>query len=366
MANEHRYCAIMAGGAGTRFWPASRKAWPKPFINLMGDKPLVRQTLERHEQLIPAANSFFVLGKHLVEPALASSPNLGPEAMVVEPIARNTLGAVLLAMAEVLRRDPEGLLAILPADHLVGNPELYGRVMNAAFQLAESHTVCLGINPTRPETGYGYICEGDPLSTTHVLIHPTITPAHVKRFVEKPDLETASGYLAQGGYYWNSGMFIFKASLFMKQLENADPLYADTCFRLMELLSADTPDEEAMVRAMAPLPNKNIDKAVMELCDNMVVIPAHFPWSDVGSWDSLYDERDKAHASFLHGDVINEDGEGNVVVSRDQAPMVVVRGLSNVVVVSTSDAVLVCPRGEGQQVGEIVKKLKNSGRDELL
>lgn len=365
MGRNHRFCAILAGGAGTRFWPASRRARPKPFISLFGDRPLLRLTVERHETLIPVENRLLVLGKHLVQPARACLPGLGRNAFVVEPIARNTLGAVILAVAEVLRRDEEGVLAMLPADHLIGNPELYQRVMDAAFELAEAHTVCLGINPTRPETGYGYINEGKPLDTGGFSMHPSLVPAHVERFVEKPDLGTATSYLAQGGYYWNSGMFVFKASSFIEQLANADPLYARTCRTLVDLLSQDPRDAQAITRALEPLPNQNVDKAVMERCDNLVVIPAHFPWSDVGSWDSLFEQR-TASDNFLHGDVLTFDGTGNVVVARPGAPTVVVRGLSDVVVVSTPDAVLVCPRGEGQKVGDVVKELKKRGRDELL
>ncbi len=358
-----RWAAIMAGGAGTRFWPASRRAAPKPFINIVGETPLIHLTVQRMLPLVGAEGLFFVIGEHLVEATRAAVPSEVSDNQVVEPIARNTLGAVLLAMARVAAADPSGRVAILPSDHLVSKLDLYHHVMRTAYELAGKYTVCLGIAPTRPETGYGYIKEGAALPSAEG--SAGLPAHHVDRFVEKPDLAKAKGFLAEGGYYWNSGMFIFAVDVFLEQIRKIDTGLAATAEELTAIFRTGNPDPDDLRRALEPLPNLNIDRAVMEKADNMAVIPSHFPWSDVGSWDSVYEERGEAE-NYSSGDVLLESASGNVVVSSEVGPMVAVQGVSDLIVVATGDAVLVARRGKGQDVGRLVDSLKKKGRNELL
>ena len=364
MSNHKCFAAIMAGGAGTRFWPASRRAAPKPFISIVGDTPLIHLTVQRMLPLVGAKRVFFVIGEHLVDATRASVPAEVSGNLVVEPIARNTLGAVLLAMANVAAADPRGRLAVLPSDHLVSKLDLYHRVMRTAYELAERHTVCLGIAPGRPETGYGYIKEGSALPPVDAA--GMLPACRVERFVEKPDLQRAKGFLTEGGYYWNSGMFILAVDVFLHQLRTVDPGLAETARELTALFKAGSPDPDDLRRVLEPLPDLNIDRAVMEKADNMAVIPSHFPWSDVGSWDSVYDERAADGENYASGDVLLESATGNVVVAAPEGPFIAVQGVSDLIVVATGDAVLVARRGSGQDVGRLVDSLKKKGRDELL
>jgi len=363
--DQGRYAAILAGGAGTRFWPASRRGMPKPFIELLGGRPLIHETAARIEPVVGCEGLLYVLGEHLL-PALDDSMPAGwADNRVAEPIPRNTLGAVLLAMGWVHARDPEAKLAILPADHVIPDIELYGKTMDQAFALAGEHVVTLGIVPTYPETGYGYI-KSTTSEVGEVDSRGLDAALRVDRFVEKPDLKTARTFLGEGGYYWNSGMFVFSVASFLDVVAKVDPYYAQVVHEVAGLCSQPEPDSGALRRLLEPLPNMNIDKAVVEQCDNLAVIPARFAWSDVGSWDSAYDQRPDGTDNLAIGDVLVRGGSGNVVVSGKGGPLVAVRGLSDVVVVATGDAVLVAPRGEGQAVREVVEELKRTGRDELL
>jgi len=284
--------------------------------------------------------------------------------IIAEPVARNTLGAVLLAVALVHAKDPDGRLAILPADHIIPDVALFQDTLRAAFELTDDYVVTLGVVPSYPETGYGYIKAGGPLPSTG--IQGLADAALVERFVEKPDEATATRFLAEGGYYWNAGMFVLRTSTFLETLLAREPYYAEVVTRAAELFRTGSADAEHLRPLFDPLPNKNIDKAVMEQCGNMAVIPAGFRWSDVGSWDSAWEHRPEGESNFVKGSVLLDECEGSVVVNAAGEPMVAVSGLTDVVIIVTDDAVLVTRRGRGQRVAEIVNKLKESGRDDLL
>ena len=367
MSASNRWAAVLAGGAGTRFWPASRSRRPKPFIDMLGRGPLIELTVNRIVPLVPRERVLFVVGEHLVDLTRDAVAPCIERCFVVEPVARNTLGAVLLAMGRILSEDPDGLMIMLPSDHLISNLDLFGRVVDHAFRLAARYTVALGIRPTKPETGYGYIKEGAALPGEEGRSKDPAVPSarKVDRFVEKPDLATAQGFLDQGGYYWNSGMFIFSVPVFLRQIEKVEPGYADVVRRTADLYRTRAATREALMSLLESLPNLNIDKAVMERCDNMVVLPAHFPWSDVGTWDAVFEERGGGD-NFVLGDVLLDGVSDSVVVADDGGPAVAVQGLSDVIVVSTRDAVLVARRGHGQDVGRLVQKLREMGREELL
>ena len=338
---------------------------PKPFIELLGGRPLIHETAVRMEPVVGRDGLLHVLGETLVPLLENALPAGWHDNRIAEPIARNTLGAVLLAMGWVMARNPLARLAILPADHVIPDVDLYGKAMEQAFDLAANHVVTLGIVPTHPETGYGYIkatavpVPGDPRQSGEAALE-------VERFVEKPDLATARGFVQEGGYYWNSGMFVFSVGAFLGAVEGVDPYFGHVVREVARLSGKGAPDRVALKELLEPLPNKNIDKAVVEHCRNLAVIPARFAWSDVGSWDSAFDQRPAGDDNLIIGDVIVAGGSGNVLVSARGGPLVAVRGLSDVVVVATGDAVLVTPRGAGQEVREVVEQLKTAGRDDLL
>lgn len=365
MAYSDVSVAILAGGAGTRFWPASRVNRPKPFIDLLGKGPLITQTTERVLGLVERERVFYVVGEHLLEATRDCAPVGMGSQVLVEPVARNTLGAVLLTLAHVRTRLGHGRVIVLPSDHVVGDVGLFQATLERGLELAASRIVTLGIVPTRPETGFGYIQAGELLDEPG--ISKKHAPAHkVRRFVEKPDAATAVGFLAAGGFFWNAGMFIFDSDFLLERIRDVNPSLVEVVHQMEAILSTRPGDREALRDVMEPLPSVNIDKAVMEkVSEHLAVIPAHFPWSDVGTWDALFEGLNPG-ASFTGGDVLQIGGNDNVVVSAPGAPMVAALNVSNLVVVATRDAVLVTRRGGGQEVGGLVAELKRAGRTDLL
>jgi mannose-1-phosphate guanylyltransferase/mannose-6-phosphate isomerase len=361
--NLTRFAAILAGGAGTRFWPASRHSKPKPFLDLLGTGPLVRLTAERMEGVVDNKNVLFVLGDHLLSPLAEAIPGLVPDRTIVEPIARNTLGAVLLTVGRLLSTHGDCLVAVFPADHLIRDVATFRRIMHASFALAQDHIVTLGIVPTYPETGYGYIRR---TNRTIPVEDTDLTAYMAEQFVEKPDLETATGYLADGRYDWNAGIFFFRAAAFHKLARTVDPLYGTTIDRIIEAFRSSSTTPQDIAEILSPLPNINVDRAIIEQCDNLAVVPSVMGWSDVGTWDAVFEEKPGDASNCSLGDVVVLDSDGCLAAATPGAPMVVVNRLTDVVVVATKDAVLVTRRGEGQKVGDIVRWLADNKRDDLL
>lgn len=368
MADVTRVAAILAGGSGTRFWPLSRAARPKPFLDLMGNGTLIQLTTQRLFPVLAPDHVFYVIGDALVPVTQQCLPGLQPHQLVTEPIARNTLGAVLLSMANVKARFGGGALAIFPSDHVVTDVARFQAVLQTAYALADKAIVTLGIEPTRPETGFGYI---QASQEKPAVAHPCpgqepVVELAVAKFVEKPNLETATAFLAQGGFYWNSGIFVFDVDFMLRHMQRAKPALAEVAANLAVELARETPSREVIRALLEPLPNINIDKAIMEeSADSIVMLPSRFGWSDVGTWDALCEELPPGKSLHV-GDVETYDATGNVVVAAAGAPTVALVGVEDLVVVATKDALLVTRRGKGQDVGKLVASLKEAGRTELL
>ena len=260
--------------------------------------------------------------------------------------------------------DVDGLLAILPADHAIPDVDLFRTTMEQAFGLARTHVVTLGIVPTSPETGYGYIKSGGKLPSEVEALAPGALK--VDRFVEKPDLERARAFLAEGGFYWNSGIFALSASHFHRVLGQVDPYFVRVVDELTRMHGEGTLERSRILELLEPLPNANVDRAVMVHCSSLAVIPAPFQWSDVGTWDAVYEQRPAGRDCLVVGDVLLDNCRDSVVVADTGAPAVVVSHADDVVVVATRDAVLVTRRGQGQKVGRVVDLLRKKGRTELL
>ncbi len=363
------YAAILAGGAGTRFWPASRRNKPKPFISLLGSDPLIRLTARRLVPVVGKEGLFYVVGNQLADLTRNVVPQGNQALIVEEPIARNTLGAVLLAMGYAWSKHPNPRLAVFPSDHLIPDVEAFQRTLRCGYLLAKHNVVSMGILPTRPETGFGYIragaefrdfrppagCEDLPL------------PRVVEQFVEKPNIRRARQFLKSGDYLWNAGIFVISVPHFFQHLREVDPYYAHVISRAREIYQGDdSPQRSQIIQSLLdPLPNRNIDKAAMETCRDMLVLPAAFPWSDVGSWDALF-EGLGPEENLLIGNTVAWESTGNVVISTSGAPMVACAGVDDLVVVATPDAVMVTRRGKGQTVGELVKELERRGKNRVL
>jgi len=351
---------ILSGGVGSRLWPLSRELYPKQFLDLTASgSTLVQQTVARLQGVPGLAPPLVVCNQEhrfLVAEQLRANP-LGPARILLEPAGRNTAPAVAVAALQAMRADPEAVLAVFPADHLIDHPEVLRSALgNAVAAARDGWLVTFGIVPTRPETGFGYIEAGAPLDDDEAVLR-------VGRFVEKPDRARAERYLEAGGFYWNSGMFVFRASRYLEELERLAPDILNACEAALETASADLDFIRLGAAAFEACPAESIDYAVMEHTESAVTLPLAAGWSDLGSWGALLDsgEADEA-GNVLLGDVISEDSRGNYV--RADSRLVALVGVRDHVVVETSDCVLVAPRERVQEVKAVVARLQREGRPE--
>lgn len=351
------YPVILSGGSGTRLWPQSRTSYPKQFLPLVSNQSLLQETAQRVSDPATFAPPLMVCNEEhrfLVAEQLREI-DIQPSHIVLEPIARNTAPAVAAAASLLAATDPGALMLVLPSDHMIQDTAAFHRVIKTAADAAvKGALVTFGIQPTRPETGYGYIAGGSAVGDGCL---------KVESFVEKPDLATAEGYLKDGSYYWNSGMFMFAASAYVEECGRLEP----DILKGAEAAVADAETDLDFLRlATAPFtasPSKSIDYAVMEHTTRAAVIPADIGWNDVGSWASLWEIGDKdADGNVIQGDSLAIDTQ-NSFISTD-GPLVTVLGIDNLAVVATMDAVLVLPLDRTQDVKTIIDKLKAENRDE--
>lgn len=343
---------IMAGGSGTRLWPLSRASHPKQFLALNGDKTMLQQTVERLSDL-PKSEAITICNEEhrfFVAEQLREIDALGR--VILEPVGRNTAPAIALAALAEKADDP--LLLVLAADHVIADQEAFTEAVMSAVPLAESgKIVTFGIVPTEAHTGYGYIEAGDSLDGAH----------SIASFQEKPDLETAARYLSEGGYYWNSGMFLFRASRYLQELKAYRPDIAAACEGAMATIYSDLDFIRIDRDAFSACPEDSIDYAVMEKTSDAVVVPMDAGWSDIGSWSSLWDVSDKDDSgNATVGDVVLLDTTNSFV--RTDERLVALLGLNDVVVVSTKDATLIARKDRVQDARIIAAQLKKEGRCE--
>ena len=356
---------ILAGGTGTRLWPASRSACPKQFIRLFDQPPLFQQTITRLRAVEGAAPPV-VLGsaehRFLIAEQLREL-DVKPGAIVLEPEPRNTAPAVLTAALMAAAEDPDALVLILPADHYMPEPERFAEALRLAAKAAqEGKIITFGITSTRPETGYGYI-HTSPIATRG-------EPLQVIEFVEKPDLKTARAYLKKGGYYWNAGIFLAAARTWAEAFDKHAADLRGPCYEALKLTRRDLDFLRLEPAAWSEARSISVDYAVMEKASNVVCVPYAGEWSDLGSWSALLELRQRhdgadGQGNVTHGDVLMEDVSGSLAYSEDGTCLALV-GLSDVVAVATRDAVLVAPKERAQHVREIVKKLSARGREEAV
>lgn len=353
---------ILCGGSGTRLWPLSRGGYPKQFLNLVGERTLVQQTalrvrgIDRMAAPIVIANNDqrFLVAEQLRE------ADVKPAAIVLEPLGRNTAPAIAVAALIALEQSPDALLLVLPSDHAIRNDAAFAEAVQAAAHVAsDQYLVTFGIEPTEPHTGYGYIRRGESLGHD--------APAwRVEAFVEKPDAQTAQTFLADGGYHWNSGMFMLKASTFMDELRRHQPKVAEQAEQSLKLARADHDFLRLDEAAFAACPSISVDYALMEKTDRAAVITANdLGWSDIGSWSALADlaQTDDAGNAAL-GDVFLNDVANSYV--RAEHRLVAAIGVDDLVIVETADAVLVAHRDSTQEVRKVVEHLTKAKRSESV
>ncbi|HMR74728.1 MAG TPA: mannose-1-phosphate guanylyltransferase [Polyangiaceae bacterium] len=357
------FAVILAGGSGTRFWPASRSLRPKQLLALgpSGDS-LIRETVRRVASLSPPDRVLIATGKRLLQGTREALPELPPSAFLGEPQAKNTAPCIGWASAVAFRRDPEAVVMVLPSDQHIGDEAAFLAAVRHAVASARAGVITtIGVKPTRAETGYGYIEVGDAV---------TEAVSRVVRFVEKPDAETAEEYVASGRYAWNSGMFFFRA----KDMLDAVRAHAPEIAKGLDDIDAAAkkgPEAEADAteRAFAAFPSISIDYAVMERAETLHVVSASFGWSDLGSWQSAWElsPKDASQNAAPEGSIL-VDARGNIVrtLAGAAGKLVALVGVEGLAVVDTGDALLVMPRERSQDVRAVVDALKASGREPLL
>lgn len=360
MARTTRFAVIMAGGTGTRFWPRSRRRHPKQLLPILGTRSMLQETADRIRTVAPPARTLVVTAASLAGQVRRQLPQLPPRNVIGEPLGRNTAACIGVAALRVAREDPDGVMVVLPADHLISGLPAFRRAVALAGELAaKDHLVTIGITPTRAETGYGYIQWGRRLASTKG------QAACVARFTEKPTRRRAERFLAGGRHLWNSGIFAWRARRILAEIDHHMP---ELGRQLAELRPAvGTRREAAALRRHYPkLVATSIDYGVLERADRVVVVRGRFRWSDLGSWaamEGLWSSGSRA-GNAVQGRAIAVDTRGCVVSTSGR--VVALCGVSDLVVVDTPDAVLVCHKSRAQDVRLVVQEIERRGYRHLL
>ncbi|HHG84110.1 MAG TPA: mannose-1-phosphate guanylyltransferase [Bacteroidetes bacterium] len=356
------YVIIMAGGIGSRFWPMSRSAFPKQFHDILGiGKTMIQMTYDRFLEYIPAENILIVTNERYRDLVLEQLPQLRESELLLEPVGRNTAPCIAYAAYKIRQRNPEACVLVAGSDYLILNTSNFRNDVELGLDECRKQDIImtLGIRPTRPDTGYGYIQYIEPENELDV-------PAFykLKTFTEKPELEMAENFLRSGDFLWNSGMFIFSIktliSAFQTYMPDLSEIFEGICEKL------DTNEEAAAIGdAYLRCRNDSIDTGVMEKAENVYVIPSSFDWSDLGTWGSVYEHVEQDYlGNAVQGKVVVYDSANNMVRMNDQNKLVVLNGLNNYIVVDTGDVLMICKKENEQEIKTIVADMrKNFGGD---
>ncbi len=356
MDNNHSYALIMAGGGGTRLWPLSRRDRPKQVLPLTEDRTMFQVTVERLRPLFPPERIFVVTGRELAGPLNEIAPELPHENFIIEPAGRDSGPAAGLGTFSIAQRDPDAVIAVLSADHHIAHEARFLSALKCAYDFAEKgHIVTLGIQPSFPATGFGYIQRGNLIDRCG-----EFSAYQSRRFTEKPDEATATAFMSSGTYSWNAGIFIWRAKQALAEFERQQPEIHSCLSRIMA-------DPTQLDPLWANMKKISLDYAIMEGASNVVVIPVDIGWSDVGTWATLFevlshDENGNAMRSNFEGHIQVDTHETLIVSDR----MVVTIGVDNIVIVDTDDVLLICHRDRAQDVREVVQRLKERGLDTHL
>ncbi len=359
--SNHFYALIMAGGVGSRLWPLSRQKSPKQVLPLMGEQSMFAMAVQRLQPLLTPDEVLVVVGEEQVDLLKAENTGIPDRNYMIEPAGRGTAPAIALSAIALRRRDPEAIMAVLTADHFIGDVEGFREVLQAAREVAaQGHLVTLGITPSSPSIGYGYIERGRFLTSAN-----GFAAYQVLAFREKPDLVTAKHFVTSGRHSWNSGMFVWKVSRFLDELSRTMPEF----HRQLMLIDAELglPDYDRVLREVwKDVKPQTVDYGVMERARDVAVIPAEFGWNDVGSWATLLEilDNDEQGNVIRHAEHVGVDTGNTLVFGRDR--LVATIGLHDMIVIDTGDAILVCPKDRAQDVKKIVDDLKKNGKMQYL
>lgn len=361
---ENYYAVIMAGGGGTRLWPLSRHKRPKQMLALTGERSLYQTAVDRLEGVFPFHRIFVVTVQDQADVLHAQCPQIPRENFLLEPMPRGTASVVGMAATALRDRDPEAVMAILTADHVIENVSGFQALLDAAYQVSrDDYLVTLGITPTYPATGYGYIQKGEKLGA-----YQGLDVYRVSQFTEKPEIEKAKTMLSSGEYAWNSGMFIWRVERIFEEFDRHMPRLAAQLEEIAAVWGT-TAQDRVLHRIWPDILPETVDFGIMENADRVAVLPAEdLDWRDVGSWDALYD----VLASQENVNVIREadhlgvDTSGTLIDTTENPRTVVTIGIEDMVIVDAGDILLVCKKDQAQRVREVVKALKEKGRTEYL
>lgn len=359
---NNTYCLIMAGGSGTRFWPRSRVDKPKQYLRLFGDQSLIQQSIGRFAHFIPEESIYVVSAKSQQAVLESQTGNLPKTNLIYEPVGKNTLPAVALAALFVAERDPDGILIVSPSDHLIQNDELFRQTIDSAVKIASEKDgiVTIGITPKYPATGYGYVQTAEEIQ-----IGQSIKSFAVSRFVEKPNAEVATGYLSQGGFFWNSGIFVFKVSVFLSAVQQFSPaLYADLQ-RIKAQMGTEN-FETALDQIYRQVESISIDYGILEKASNVFLVQGDFVWNDLGSWEEVYkyDLNKDENQNAKTGEVVFLNTKNSYVYAPES--LVAVVGLEDVIVVQEGDTILVCKRDRAEDIKAVVGEITKRKLDQYL
>lgn len=355
--NSNRYCVIMAGGIGSRFWPMSRQSQPKQFLDILGTgRSFIRHTYDRFAKIIPNENFIVVTNRRYKEQVLQHLPELKEHQILCEPIGRNTAPCIAYAAYTLRKMNPEAEMIVSPSDHLILNEEEFISVVNSSLNFIQNNSalMTIGINPTRPETGYGYIQRSS---------NESISP--VKCFTEKPNLEIAQAFLNCGEFLWNSGIFIWKVRDIIASFEQHLPEHSALFASIEGALQTEN-EQAAIEQVFSECKPISIDYGIMEKADNVFVHSGDFGWSDVGTWGSVYQlSRKDKYANATSGTVQTYDTR-NSLISIPKQKVAVVSGLKDYIVVDTDDVLMICPKHEEQNIKSFIEDIKYTTGDKHI
>jgi mannose-1-phosphate guanylyltransferase len=352
---------IIAGGAGTRFWPLSRMKKPKQFLPIVSRKTMIEETVNRLLPRIPPKNIYTIANSEQTRTIKALLPRLPAKNLLIEPQGKNTAPSLMLATAKIYLQNPKAVIAALPADHLIKKPALFMKKLAAAAEAATrgDHLITFGIPPSFPATGYGYI-QFSPRKTLKILNEKFFS---VLKFKEKPELKQAKAFLKKGNYYWNSGMFLWQADVFARKLEKFAPPFFAYWKKIIDALNNN--NRAGIAAIFKSIPSISIDYALMEKAEGILMAEGNFGWSDVGAWSSLAEiwPKDK-DGNAIKGEGLSLESKNCLVYNPGKLTTLI--GVKDLIVVESEDALLISHKGQDQKVKDILKKIKQKGRAEYL
>lgn len=355
------YAVIMAGGRGTRFWPKSREKTPKHLLNISGKKTIIQETIERIRPLIPVKNILVVTGAGHSDELMQQLPDLPEKNIIIEPIGRNTAPCIGLAAMHIKKINPGSVMIVLPSDHYIAKEESFRRTLAIASEMAQrgDYLLTIGIKPNSPETGYGYMEQGKPVATIR-----GEEIFQVKSFREKPDIEQAKTFLRDGGFLWNSGMFVWKVSTILNELKKLLPDLYRQLTKIENVLGTDS-EKDVINEIYKEITPNSIDYGVMEKTGETLLVRGDFGWSDMGSWNALWEAWDKdENGNAVRGRFIGVDSTNSLIYCPDK--LVALVGVEDMIVVETDDSLLICRKEACQDIKKLVEILEEKNMREYL